>query len=328
MRRRDVIRVIVGSAAAWPAALRAQQPAMPVIGFLGTDSLQLYAPRLREFHEGLRETGYVEGRNVAFEYRWAEGHYDRLPALVAELVSLKVNLIGAFAGNPPALAAKTATSTIPILFVTSADPVATGLVASLSRPGGNITGATSLAVELGAKQLEVLHELIPTARAIALLVNPIDQPRANRLVRELLAAAGIRGVELHVLHASSESELDMVFARLRGLRTDALVVGADPFFNSRTEQLAALAARHAVPTMYPFREYVIAGGLVSYGGSITNPYRLVGAYAGRIIKGEKPADLAVQQISKAELVINLKTANALGITFPRTLLARADEVIE
>jgi putative ABC transport system substrate-binding protein len=327
VKRRALI-TLLGGAAAWPLAARAQQAAIPVIGFLGAESADLYAVRLRAFHEGLRETGFVEGRNVALDYRWAEGRSERLGALAAELVSRKVTLIVAVAGNLPALAAKAATSTIPILFVTSDDPVATGLVASLSRSGGNITGVTSLAVELGVKQLEVLHELVPTAHTIALLVNPTSPTRADTLSRALQAAARIRGVELHVIQASSESDLDTAFATLPGLRADALVVGADPFFNSRPKQFAALAARHAVPTMYPFRDYVAAGGLISYGDSLTDSYRIVGGYAGRILKGEKPADLPVQQSTKIELFINLKTANALGITVPITLLGRADEVIE
>jgi putative ABC transport system substrate-binding protein len=283
---------------------------------------------LRAFREGLRETGYAEGRNVAFEFRWAEGRNEKFPALLAELVSRKVTLIAAFAGNPPALAAKAATSTIPILFVTAADPVATGLVSSLRRPGGNITGATSLAVELGQKQLEVLTELVPAATIVALLVNPANPGNADALSRELQAAARIRGVGLQVLHASTESDLDTVFATLPRLRAGALVIGSDPFFNSRPQQLAALAARHAVPTIYPFREYVMAGGLVSYGDRFTDTYRLVGAYAGRILKGEKPADLPVQQSTTAELFINLKTAKALGLSVPLTLRVRADEVIE
>src|SRR6516165_6555109 len=326
MRRREFI-TLIGGAAPWPLAARAQQ-AMPVIGFLGTDSPELYAFRLRAFREGLRETGYVEGGNVAFEYRWAEGHYDRFPALVAELVSLKVNLIGAFSSNSPALAAKAATATIPILFASAGDPVAVGLVASLSRPGSNITGVTSLAVELGAKQLEVLTELVPTATVVALLVNPANPAIADPLVRELQVAAGIRGVELHILHAGTESELDAVFETLPRLRAGALVIGSDVFFNSRPQQLTALAARYAVPTMYPFREYVGAGGLVSYGESLADAYRILGGYAGRILKGDKPADLPVQQSTKIELFINLKTANALGITVPITLLGRAEAVIE
>jgi putative ABC transport system substrate-binding protein len=327
MRRRDFLAVL-GGAAAWPLIAHAQQTAQPVIGFLGAESLDLYAGRLRAFHQGLRDTGFVEGRNVAFEYRWAEGEYSRFPALLADLVSRKVALIAAFAGTPPALAAKAATATIPILFVTSGDPVAVGLVAGLNRPGSNVTGVTSLSVELGAKQLEVLTELVPTATVVALLVNPTNPTNADTLVRELQAAARIRGVELHVLHASTESDLDTVFETLPRLRAGALVIGADPFFNSRPQRLAALAARHAVPTMYPFREYAVAGGLVSYGDSITEPYGLVGAYAARILKGEKPADLPVQQSTKVELFINLKTANALGLTVPLPLLARAEEIIE
>ena len=326
MRRREFI-TLIGGAAAWPLAARAQQ-AMPVIGFLGSDSLELYALRLRAFREGLRETGYVEGGNVTFEYRWAEGHYDRFPALVAELVSLKVNLIGAFGSNSPALAAKAATATIPILFAIGGDPVAVGLVASLSRPGGNITGVATLSVELGAKRLEVLHELVPTTSSIALLVNPTDPANADPLSRDLQVAARTRGVELHVLRASTESDFDTVFASLRQLRANALVIGGDPFFNSRTQLLTAMAARHAVPTIYPFREYVTAGGLVSYGESLRDAYRLVGAYAGRILKGEKPGDLPVQQSTKVELFINLKTAKALGLQVSDKLLALADEVIE
>jgi putative ABC transport system substrate-binding protein len=326
--RRDLIALLGGSAATWPFMARAQQSAIPLIGFLAAESADLYAARLRAFHEGLRETGFVEGGNVALEYRWAEGRYDRFPALLADLISRKVAVIVAVAGNPPALAAKAATSTIPILFVTSDDPVATGLVASLSRPSGNITGVTSLAVELGAKQLEVLHELVPRARTIALLVNPTNPNRADTLSRELQAVARIRRVELHVIQAGSESDLDTAFATLPGLRADALVVGADPFFNSRPQQLAALAARYATPTMYPFRDYVAAGGLISYGDSVTDSFRRVGGYAVRILKGEKPADLPVQRSTKIELFINLKTSNTLGITVPVTLLGRADEVIE
>jgi putative tryptophan/tyrosine transport system substrate-binding protein len=328
IRRRDLITLLGGTAATWPFMARAQQSAIPLIGFLGAESADLYAARLRSFHEGLRETGSVEGRNLALEYRWAEGRYDQFPALLADLISRKVAVIVAVAGNPPALAAKAATSTIPILFVTSDNPVATGLVASLSRPGGNITGVTSLAVELGAKQLDVLHELVPTARIIALLVNPTSPNRADTLSRELQTVARIRGLELHVIQASSESDLDAAFATLPGLRADALVVGADPFFNSRPQQLATLAARQGVPTMYPYRDYVAAGGLISYGDSVTDLYRKVAGYAVRILKGEKPADLPVQQSTKIELFINLKTSNALGIAVPVTLLGRADEVIE
>ena len=290
MRRREFI-TLCGVAAAWPFAASAQQPAMPVIGFLGTESLDLNAVRLPAFQQGLRETGFFEGRNVAFEYRWAEGRYDRFPALLADLVSRKVAVIAVLGGPPTAVAAKAATATIPILFVIAGDPVALGLVASLSRPGSNITGVTSLAVELGAKQLEVLTELVPTATVVALLVNPANPAISDPLVRELQAVAGIRGVELHILHAGTESELDAVFETLPRLRAGALVIGSDVFFNSRPQQLAALAARYAVPTMYPFREYVAAGGLVSYGESLTDAYRILGGYAGRILKGDKPADL-------------------------------------
>src|SRR5262249_8900869 len=329
MRRRQFVTFLGGAAAsALPFTANAQQPTIPVIGFLGSESLDLYAGRLRAFHQGLGETGFVDGRNVAFEYRWAEGESGRFPALLADLVARKVAVIVAVAGTPPALAAKAATATIPIVFLTAGDPVATGLVSSLARPGGNITGVTSLAVEVGQKQLEVLTELVPAATVIALLVNPTNPGNADALSRDLQAAARIRGVGLHVLHASTESDLDTVFATLPRLRAGALVIGSDPFFNSRSQQLTALAARHRMPTMYPFREYVTAGGLVSYGDSFTDAYRLVGALAGRILKGDKPADLPVQQSTKAELFINLKTAEALGLTVPLTLRARADALLE
>jgi putative ABC transport system substrate-binding protein len=327
MRRRNFI-ALLGGAAAWPLAARAQQQAVPVIGLLGTESADLYADRLRVFRQGLRETGYVEGRNVAIEYRWAEGHYDRFPALLADLVSRKVAVIAAFAGTPPALAAKDATTTIPIVFALAGDPIALGLVASLARPGGNITGVSSLAVELGPKQLEVVRELVPTARVIALLVNPDNPANANPLARAVEAAAATRGIELHRLHARNESEFDEAFAALPRVGAGALMIGTDPFFNSRVEQLVALALRHRVPTIYPFREYAVAGGLLSYGDSIIGAYRVAGAYAGRIVGGEKPSDLPVQQSTKVELIVNLKTANALGFTVPLALLVRADEVIE
>jgi putative ABC transport system substrate-binding protein len=266
--------------------------------------------------------------NVAIEYRWAENQSDRFPALLEDLVRRKVTVIAAVTGTPPALAAKAATTTIPIVFVTAGDPVVLGLVASLNRPGGNLTGVATLTVELGAKQLEVLRELVPTATIIALLVNPTNPTNAERLSRDLQAAAPALGLQVHVLHASTERDFDAVFASLPRLRADALVIGSDPFFNSRNQQLVALALRYAMPTMYPFREYAMAGGLISYGNSFADAHRQVGVYTGRILKGAKPADLPVQQATKVELIVNLKTAKALGLTVPLTLLGRADEVIE
>jgi ABC-type uncharacterized transport system substrate-binding protein len=327
MRRRAFI-LALGGAAAWPLAARAQQPAMPVIGYLGSETPDVFAGRLRAFRQGLSEAGYVEGNNVAIEYRWAENQYDRFPALMADLVRREVTVIVAVTGTPPALAAKAATTTIPIVFATAGDPVALGLVASLNRPGGNLTGVATLTVELGAKQLEVLRELVPTATTIALLVNPTNPTNAETLSRGLQAAARTLGLQLHVLHASTERDFDAIFASLPRLRAGALVIGSDPFFNSRSQQLAALGLRHAMPTMYPFREYAMAGGLISYGNSFADAHRQVGAYTGRILKGAKPADLPVQQATKVELIVNLKTAKALGLDIPPTVLARADEVIE
>jgi putative ABC transport system substrate-binding protein len=325
MKRREFIAVI-GGAAAWPLAARAQQP-MPVIGFLNVESPQGYARQLAAFLKGLGEIGYADGRNVAIEYRWAESRIDWLPALAADLVHRQVAVIAATT-TPAALAAKAATATIPIVFESATDPVRFGLVASLSRPGGNVTGVTQTNAEVAPKLLELLHELLPTARIISLLINPTDPVLADTQTKNFLAAAQTLGVELHVFNASTDSDLDAVFARLVQLQSGALVISTDPFFTSRSEQLAAMAIRNAVAAAYKGREFAAAGGLLSYGADITDTYRLAGAYTGRILKGEKPADLPVQQATKVELIINLKTAKALGITFPLTLLGRADEVIE
>jgi putative tryptophan/tyrosine transport system substrate-binding protein len=327
MKRREFLTLLGGAAAAWPRAARAQQPAMPVIGFLNGGSPEGYAPWVAAFHLGLRGAGYVAGHNVAIQYRWAQGQYDQLPELAADLVRHQVTLIAA-TSTPAALAAKAATTTIPIVFTTSGGPVQLDLVTNLSRPGGNVTGATQLNVEVAPKRLELLHELIPTATVMALLVNPTS-PAAEAQTREVQAAARILGLQLHVLHASAERDFKAVFATLAQSRARGLLIGsADPFFTGQREQLAAMALHHAMPAVYQFREFAAAGGLMSYGGSIAETYRLAGIYAGRILKGEKPADLPVQQSTKIELIINLKTAKALGITFPVSLLGRADEVIE
>jgi putative ABC transport system substrate-binding protein len=326
IRRRHFIFTL-GSAAAWSLAARAQQPAMPVVGYLGTGSPAAETPFVAGFVQGLNESGYVESQNAAIEYRWAEGQYDRLPALAADLVRRQVTVIAAPGSVPSALVAKAATSTIPIVFSGAVDPVTAGLVASLNRPGGNVTGVTSMNVEVGPKRLELMHELVPTATIIALLVNPTN-PNVETLSRDAQAAAQTLGLQLHVLHASTERDFDTVSAMIAQLRAGALVIGPDPFLLSRREQLAALALSRAVPSISSFREFVAAGGLMSYGGSLTEMYRLAGVYAGRILRGEKPADLPVIQPTKFELVVNLKTAKVLGLTIPPTLLAIADEVIE
>ena len=319
--------LILGGAMTMPLPLGAQQKAMPMIGFLlggkpGPEDALLVAA----FVKGLSETGYVEGRNIAIDYRWAEDRYDRLPSLVADLVDRKVDVITA--GNfPAALAAKSATSTIPIIFEVSVDPVERGLVASFSRPGGNLTGMTSVSIELTPKRIELLTELVPQIRVIGLLVNP-NNPTTERLVQDMLEAANAKGVQLRTLKAGAESEIDAAFTSLVELHIGALVLAPDPLFNTRRELLVTLASRHAVPAIYVYREFVSAGGLISYGPSQPAVFHQAGIYAGRILKGEKPADLPVQQPTTFELVINLKTAKALGLTVPPAILARADEVIE
>jgi putative tryptophan/tyrosine transport system substrate-binding protein len=325
MRRRDLI-ALFGGAMAWPRAVLAQQKAMPVIGFLGSGSPGPVSSHLAAFRQGLAETGYVEGRDVEIEYRWAEGHYDRLPTLAADLVSRKVDAIVA-GSAPAAVAVKSATATIPIVFLTGGDPVADGLVGSLARPGGNLTGVSTLNLELIAKLLELLSELVPQARVIALLVNP-NNPVTERLIREAQEAARAKGVQLPILKAGSESEIDAAFAALVQRQAGALVVGTDAFFYSRREQFLALASRQAIPVIYEWREFAASGGLISYGPSYTAVLRQLGICAGKILKGAKPADLPVQQPTTFELVINLKTAKALGLTIPQSILARADEVIE
>ena len=325
MRRREFITLLGGAAAVWPLAARAQQP-MPVVGFLNNASPDPYAPMVAWFRQGLNETGYVEGRNFAIEYRWAEGQNDRLPALSRDLVRRPVAVIAAL-GRNAALAAKAATKTIPIVFQTADDPVESGLVASLNRPGGNLTGVSTLATELGPKRLELLHELVPTATVITLLINPAST-NAEIQATNLTAAARTLGLQVHVLHASTERDLETVFATLVRQRARALVISNDGLFISRSGQLGELTVRHGLPTIFQFREFTAAGGLMSYGGSVADPYRQFGVYTGRVLKGEKPADLPVQQATKVELIINLKTAKAFGLTIPLPLLGRADEVIE
>jgi putative ABC transport system substrate-binding protein len=331
MNRRELITLLGGAAAAssvsWPLPARAQQPALPVVGFLSSAFPGRDAGRLDAFRQGLNEAGYVEGRNVAIEYRWAEEQTERLPALAADLVSRKVAVIAVAGQVLGALAAQAATRTIPVVFLTGADPVALGLVASLNRPGGNLTGVTTLSVELEPKRLELLHSVVPTATSLGALVNPTN-PNAATHARELQSAARALGFRLEMLHATSERDFDGVFARLAELKAGGLVIGTDGLFISRGEELGALAARHAMPAIFQFRSFAAAGGLMSYGGSLVEMYRQSGTYTGRILKGEKPADLPVQQVTKVELILNLKTAKALGLSIPLPLLGRADEVIE
>jgi putative tryptophan/tyrosine transport system substrate-binding protein len=325
--RREFIVTLCSASAAWPLAARAKQPSLPKIGVLCSKSPSEEARFLARFREGLNEIGYVEGHNVAIEYRWAENQNDRLPALAADLVRGQVAVIATPGSHPATLAAKAATTTIPIVFTTSGDPIALGLVAHLSRPGGNMTGVTSMGVELGPKQLEVLHELVPTATTMALLINPGSPAIAESTTKQVQAAARTLGLNLQVVHASTELDFDTVFATLIQ-RAGGLVIGPDAFFTARAEELGALALRHRVPAIYQYPEFTAAGGLMSYGASLMAMYRQAGVYVGLILKGEKPGDLPVRQSTRVELIVNLKTARALGLTVPLLLLGRADEIME
>ena len=325
MRRREFITIVGGAAVIWSLAARAQQSAMPVVGFLNGASPDRYARQLSAFRQGLSEVGFVEGRNVMIEPRWAEDQYDRLPGLAADLVHRQVDVIAV--NNPAVLPAKAATKTIPIVFTIGFDPVTSGLVASLNRPGGNLTGITSLNEEMGPKRLDVLHEAVPTATIVAVLINPTNS-NANGMANGLNAAARSRGLQLSVLHATKEADLDAVFQSVVQTRAGALLITADPLFISLSDRLAKLALRYGIPTIFQYREFVAAGGLMSYGGDVLDQFRQVGIYTGRILKGEKPANLPVQQATKIELLINLKTAKTLGLSIPNTLIGRADEVIE
>jgi len=326
-RRREFISLF-GGAAAWPLAARAQQPALPVVGYLGSETPERFATRLTAFRRGLSETGFDEGRNVTIEYHWAEGQIDQLPTLAADLVRRNVSVIATPGSGVAALAAKAATATIPIVFETGLDPIAAGIVRSLNRPEANVTGITSLNVAVAPKGLELLHELMPKAKSLAVFVNPTNPVNTGTNLKSLEASARARGLQLHVLTVSNERDFDAAFAKLFQLQVEGLVVAPDIIFNSRAEQLAVLKAKHAVPAVHTVREFAVAGGLMSYGGDIKETHRQAGIYTGRVLKGEKPADLPVQQVTKVELVINLKTAKALGLTAPNTLIGRADEVIE
>jgi putative tryptophan/tyrosine transport system substrate-binding protein len=328
LERRTFITLLGGAAAAWPLAARAQQPTMPVIGFLNTTSPDVSTDLLRAFRQGLKDTGYLEGENVAIEYRWADNQLDRLPELAAELVRRRVAVIATIGGPPAAFAAKAATTTIPIVFLVGEDPARLGLVASLARPGRNLTGVNFFNTELAAKRLELLRELLPTAKRVAVLVNPAEATNTESVVRDAEGAARAIGLQIELFNASTSREVDAAFATIVRVRADALFVGPGPFFTARRVQIALLAAIHRVPAIYPGRQYVEAGALMSYGASLADSCRQVGAYAGRILKGAKPADLPVVQSSKFELVINHQTARSLGLTVPPTLLSVADDVIE
>ena len=327
MKRREFISFIGSIAAAWPLTAHAQKTATPSIGWLASGTSKGFVPFAAAFRQGLNETGYVEGQNVTIEYRWAEGQNDQLPALAAGLVRRQVTMIAA-AGTPSAFAAKATTTTIPIVFSTALDPVEAGLVTSMNHPGGNITGVSNYIAVLVTKQFELLHELVPNSRVFGVLVNPTDLNITAHVTRDVQAAARALGQEIHILNASNENQIDAAFKTLVQLRAGAVVIGADTFFISRRDQIVALALRHAIPAVYFLRDFVAAGGLMSYGSNLADTYRLVGVYAGRILNGEKPGDLPVQQATKVEFFINLKTAKTLGLTFPITLLGRADEVIE
>jgi putative tryptophan/tyrosine transport system substrate-binding protein len=328
MRRREFITLLGGMTAAMSFAARAQQPAMPVIGFLSNASSESYEVRLRAFRQGLAERGFIEGQNVAIEYQWANGDNTRLASLAADLVGRNVAVLVSAGGTPSALAAKAATSAIPIIFAVAANPVTIGLVPRLNQPGGNLTGVANQNIEIGPKRLEVLRELLPKATTIGILMNPSNRNAGELFLRDLEPAARTMGMQLHILQASTDTDLESAFTSLPQLRVDALVVSPDVFFNTRSEQIAALSLRYKTPSIYQYRKFAAAGGLVSYGSDETESYRLVGIYAGRILKGDKPGDLPVQQAVKVELIVNLKTAKTLGITVPLSLLGRADEVIE
>jgi putative tryptophan/tyrosine transport system substrate-binding protein len=328
VHRRDFIRAAVGSAAAWPLASGAQQPAMPVVGYLGAETPERFGIRLTAFRQGLSEMGYEEGRNVIIEYRWANGQNDRLPELAADLVNRKVVVIAVPGSGVAALAAKAATNTIPIVFETGWDPVAAGLVKTLNRPEGNVTGISSLNLDVTPKGLELLHELTPQSKSLAVFVNPSNRLSSTMATKDLEGLSRTLGLRLHILNVSTDPEIESAFAKLAQLQVGGLIFASDIFFNSRAQQLAALTLKHAVPAVHSVREFAASGGLMSYGGNIKDTHRQAGIYTGRILKGEKPADLPVQQATKVELYINLKTAKALGVTVPLPLSGRADELFE